>query len=57
MYTIGGEKGQQIIISENEEKSEFDKILRLAIKCVATMNAQGGNNSKVSYKIEEASLP
>jgi hypothetical protein len=38
MYTLGGENSQQIIISEEEEKIEFDKIERLAKKCVAAMN-------------------
>lgn len=37
MYTFGGEKGQQIIISEDEQQMELDKIIQLAKKCVKAM--------------------
>ena len=40
MYTFGGEGGQQLMVSENEEQAELDKIKLLAKKCVAFMNGE-----------------
>lgn len=37
MYTFGGEKGQQLIVSESEQEAELEKIKKLAKICVAAM--------------------
>jgi len=37
MYTFGGEKGQQIVISEDEELHEVEKIIKLAKICANKM--------------------
>lgn len=42
MYTFGGERGQQIIISEEEEKAEIERIKRLARICVTAMKRGRG---------------
>lgn len=40
MYTFGGQKGQQIIISESEQEAQLDKIKKLAKICVAAMKGE-----------------
>lgn len=37
MFTYGGERGQQIIISEEAKEAEIKKIRKLARICVAAM--------------------
>jgi hypothetical protein len=54
MYTFGGEKGQQIIISEDEEQMELERIMKLAKKCVDAMK---GNISEESEEVQEQKRP
>lgn len=42
MYTFGGERGQQIVISEEEEKAEMERIKKLARVCVTAMKRGRG---------------
>ena len=51
MYTFGGERGQQIVISEEEEKAELEKIRKLTRICARAMKK--GRGEEFAEIIEE----
>jgi hypothetical protein len=42
MYNFGGEKGHQIVVSEDQEREELRKITKLARICVNAMRKGKG---------------
>lgn len=56
MYTFGGEKGQQIVISEEEQEVELDKIRKLARICVAAMKGEKYQASREDMESKGRSL-
>ena len=47
MYTFGGEKGQQIIVSEEQEMVEIEKIKLLARICLNSIKKGRGLPIKI----------